>query len=229
MTDRHRLGRGIALTMLALACSLSGTLVPVTGARAAPAGKDQAPTMQDPSWASPTRDVKLYVKKPRFVIEEYHLVKPGKEQEVINWYLTKLEPVLKTYPGYLGMEILSTQSDGSVKDPEISRLIGLPDKVILPHLGIMIDGEVRTDKQINLHAMLRGQYNLMYRHYLADEDSFKKLMEGHERAGEGSNPESLPGRWKKMYGTELWDTMAKEYFVNLDNHYDVVYRFVYSD
>lgn len=206
---------GSAAVLAACLVSLGG-LSMATSAHAQPAAE-----------AAPKS--KLYVRKPRFVIEEYHLVKPGKEEEVIAWYLKNIVPVLQTYPGYIGMEVLSNSSDASVKDPEIAKLIGLPKTDILPHLGIMMDGQIRTDRSINFHSVLQNQFTLMYRHYLSDEASFKALMEGHETRGDGLSSESLPAKWRKIHGTDLWDTMAKEYFVDIDNHWDIVYRFVYSD
>jgi hypothetical protein len=163
----------------------------------------------------------LFVRAPKFVIEEYQLVKPGKEQEIIDYYRRKVEPVLKTYPGYLGMSVVTADPSGIVKDPEIAKYVGLPHQPILPHLGVMMDGAVRTDRQINFHSMLRGAYTIVFHHYIADEATLKSIMQGHDVPG--GDASSFPARWRQRYGNDVWDTLAKEYFVNLVNHYDVIY------
>ncbi len=37
--------------------------------------------------------------------------------------------------------------------------------------------------------------------------------------------DSLAAKWKKMYGTDIWDEMEKNYFAHMKNHYDVVYSY----
>ncbi len=158
-----------------------------------------------------------FKKKPMFVIEEYQLVLPGKRQEVIDYYMKKVVPVLRTYPGYLGMAVLDPHPDPArFKNPKMAEATVVPDDPIQPHDGVMMDGTVRTDRQIVFHSMIKNSYNLVYHHYIADEETLLDLIHHGE----------FEGRWRKMYGTELWDTLSAEYFKNMQNHYDVVNTFV---
>jgi hypothetical protein len=172
---------------------------------------------------------KLYNgRKPLIVIEEYHLVKEGKEQAVIDYYLKMVEPVLREFDGYMGMTILSPFA-GPITNPSVAPYIGIAENVIVPHLGLMLDGEVRTDRQLVMHSVLRGTFNLMYRHYFADETSFANVMKGHDVPQGLMDPATFPGKWQARYGANVWDQMAKEYFSMIKNHWDVAYRFIYSD
>jgi|GEM_PF-2188927 len=149
-----------------------------------------------------------------YYIQERMLVKPGKEDWFIDYFRTKVVPVLAMTEGYMGT-VFSTTIPKNAEDFGPVLPLGPPEKPFLPHLGIKLNG-TQTDTQINFDSMLRGTYNFQVYHYFRDEKSLQSLL-----------PEFGPN-WKKRYGedSDPWDTLATEYFSNLENHWDTVYRIV---
>ncbi len=165
--------------------------------------------MADPS---PHRENGPFAARPRYVIVEKHLVVEGRQDQVVSYYKDKVLPVLDEIDGYLGMAVLSGETE-DLKDSQGILGIGLPDDVFQPHAALQPNAGRRTDLSIHLDALLRGTYNLVFEHYLADDRAFTALHD------------DLEAFWRRRYGTEIWDELAEHYFVHFRNHWDTVYRF----
>jgi hypothetical protein len=151
--------------------------------------------------------------RPKYVILEKHLVVEGKQEQVTDYYIEKVMPVLNEIDGYLGMAVLSTEPDGVAMDSQGILGVGLPDDVLQPHAALRPDAGARTNLSIHLDAIMKGTYNLMFEHYLASDDAFRLLHDEIERL------------WQEKYGSDIWDDLADQYFVHFRNHWDTVYRF----
>lgn len=166
--------------------------------------------------ATSAADVGPYKTQPRFIIEEYHLVSEGKTEEVIEYYREKVIPVLQSFDGYVGWAVLTPNpAPGKITSKLVESFVGLPDNPILPHDAIMMDGEIRTNRQVHFQSTLKNTYNLVFHHYVKDEATLASLID-HKAVADA---------WRDMYGTELWDSLAREYFVNMRNHWDTVYLY----
>jgi hypothetical protein len=150
--------------------------------------------------------------RPKFVILERHLVVEGKQDHVVEYYKDKVMPVLDEIPGYLGMAVLSGAVE-DIKDSQGILGIGLPDNPFQKHAALRPDAGARTDLSIHFDSLLRGTYNLMFEHYLADDRAFHALHD------------DLENIWREKYGTDVWDELSDNYFVHFRNHWDTVYRF----
>ena len=149
---------------------------------------------------------------PRYVIVEKHLVVDGKQEEVVAYYKDRVMPVLNKIDGYLGMAVMSAEPE-EMRDSQGILGIGLPDDVFQPHAALRPNAGQRTDLSIHLDSLLRGTYNLVFEHYLADDRAFLALHD------------DLESIWQQMYSTDVWDELAENYFIHLRNHWDTVYRF----
>jgi hypothetical protein len=151
--------------------------------------------------------------RPKYVILEKHLVVEGKQEQVTDYYIEKVMPVLNEIDGYLGMAVLSTEPDGVAMDSQGILGVGLPDDVLQPHAALRPDAGDRTNLSIHLDAIMKGTFNLMFEHYLASDDAFRLLHDEIERL------------WQEKYGTDIWDDLSDQYFIHFRNHWDTVYRF----
>jgi hypothetical protein len=150
--------------------------------------------------------------RPRYVIVEKHLVLPDKVDEVVAYYKDRVMPVLDEIDGYMGMAVLSAETEDFTDNQGILG-IGLPDDVFQPHAALRPNAGQRTDLSVHLDALLKGTHNLIFEHYLADDRAFSALHD------------DLENIWREKYGTEVWDELAEHYFVHFRNHWDTVYRF----
>jgi hypothetical protein len=149
---------------------------------------------------------------PRYVIVEKHLIVDGKQQEVVAYYKDRVMPVLNEIDGYLGMAVMSAEAE-DLKDSQGILGIGLPDEVFQPHAALRPNAGQQTDLSIHLDALLRGTYNLVFEHYLADDRAFLALHD------------DLESIWRQKYGTDVWEELAQSYFIHFRNHWDTVFRF----
>lgn len=169
-----------------------------------------------------------FTRPPLFVIEEYHLVLEGQRSRVIDYYRSRVLPVLRSYPGYMGWSVLDPKPPATAfRSAAVAAAVGIPAEPIQPHEGVVLDGVVRTDRQLVFHTSLNGAFNLIFQHHITDEETFLALI-GHTEAGAAIS-NSLSNRWMEFYGTDIWEEMARDYFIHMKNHYDVVYSFTSSE
>lgn len=166
--------------------------------------------MTEPSTPRPSGP---FTVAPRFIIVEKHLVVEGKQEEVVAFYKSRVMPVLDQIDGYLGMGVLSAGTE-DLKDDQGILGIGLPDDVFQPHAALRTNAAERNNLSVHLDALLRGTYNLIFEHYLADDRAFLALHD------------DLEDIWTRMYGTDVWDELADNYFIHFRNHWDTVYRYI---
>lgn len=156
-----------------------------------------------------------FSRRPKYIIVEKHLVVEGKQEEATEYYKRKVMPVLDEIEGYMGMAVATVEPDvGAEVDNQGIMMIGPPDDALQPHAALRPDAGARTDLSIHMDSLLRGTYNLIYEHYLADDRAFIMLHDDLEEL------------WTKRYGTDIWDDLADEYFIHYRNHWDTVYRYV---
>lgn len=153
-----------------------------------------------------------------YYVEEKMLVKPGKEAWFASYWTSKVLPVFASMPGYLGYHISTVQNDAALKPEEedFGSLLplGPPDEVFIEHGGLQLRGTV-TNTMIHFDSLLRGTFNFKVIHYWKDAESLRGLL-----------PLFGPN-WKKIHGDEdPWKELETQYFVNLENHWDTVYRIV---
>jgi hypothetical protein len=151
--------------------------------------------------------------RPKYVVLEKHLVVEGKQDEVIDFYIERVLPVLNDMEGYLGMAVLSCEPDGVEMDAQGILGIGLPDDLLQPHAGLRPNAGPRTEFSIHVDALTKGTFNLIYEHYLETDDAFHRLHDDIERL------------YKERWNVDLWDDLAEHYFAHFLNHWDTVYRF----
>lgn len=153
-----------------------------------------------------------------YYVEEKMLVKPGQEAWFVDYWKTKVLPVFASMDGYMGYTISTTIPDPALPDGaedfgEILPL-GPPDEVFISHGGLQLRGVV-TNTMIHFDSLLRGTYNFKVIHYWRDAESLQGLV-----------PQFGP-IWTKIHGDkDPWKTLETDYFVNLENHWDTVYRVV---
>jgi hypothetical protein len=191
-------------------------VMPATGAAAHSPGEGQAQAMAQPMAppAGPVAGAGYYV-------EEKMLVKAGKEQFFVDYWLTKVLPVFAAMPGYMGYTISTTHGDpqAAAGDENFGPLLplGPPDEVFIEHGGIQLRG-VTTNTMIHFDSLLRGTYNFKVVHYWKDAASLRGLL-----------PLFGPN-WTRINGdTDPWGTLERDYFANLENHWDTVFRVVSTD
>jgi hypothetical protein len=156
--------------------------------------------------------------KAEYIVVERMLVKPGQEAWFEQYWSKNLLPVFEKIDGFMGAYMLAnTAPTGSAEDEtDFGPLLplGPPDKTFLPHGGIHLNN-VKTDTQINFDAVLKGTYNYHVVHFWRDSKSLKNLVPGF---AEG---------WKKAHGKgDAWQILTDDYFTQLENHWDLVYRVV---
>lgn len=151
--------------------------------------------------------------RPKYLVHEKHLVIEGKQEEVIEFYVDRVVPVLNDIPGYLGMAILSTEPDSVERDDQGILGIGLPDDVLQPHAALRPNGGERTELSIHLDALTKGTFNLIFEHFLATDEAFRRLHDDLERL------------YRNRWGVDVWDDLSDNYFIHFRNHWDTVYRF----
>ena len=156
--------------------------------------------------------------KADYIVVERMLVKPGKEAWFEDYWANTLLPVFEKIDGFAGAYMLAnTPPEGADADEtDFGPLLplGPPDKTFLPHGGIHLNN-VQTDTQINFDAVLRGTYNYQVIHFWRDSDSLKQLVPG------------FAAGWQKAHGDgDAWQILTDDYFTNLENHWDLVYRLV---
>lgn len=153
-----------------------------------------------------------------YYVEEKMLVKEGKEDWFVNYWLTKVLPVFAAMPGYMGYTISTTTGDpkAAAEDENFGPLLplGPPDQVFIEHGGIQLRGTT-TNTMIHFDSLLRGTYNFKVVHYWKDAQSLRGLL-----------PLFGPN-WTRLNGdADPWGTLEKDYFANLENHWDTVFRIV---
>lgn len=154
----------------------------------------------------------------RYYVEEKMLVKPGKEEWFVGYWTSTVLPVFASMPGYLGYHISTVQNDAalSAEEEDFGSLLplGPPDEVFIEHGGLQLRGTV-TNTMIHFDSLLRGTFNFKVIHYWKDAKSLRGLL-----------PLFGPN-WVKIHGDEdPWKVLETQYFVNLENHWDTVYRIV---
>ena len=153
-----------------------------------------------------------------YYVEEKMLVKDGKEEWFVNYWQTKVLPVFAAMPGYMGYTISTTTGDPAAGegDENFGPLLplGPPDEVFIEHGGIQLRGTT-TNTMIHFDSLLRGTYNFKVVHYWKDAESLRGLL-----------PLFGP-TWTRLNGdADPWGTLEKDYFSNLENHWDTVFRVV---
>ena len=154
----------------------------------------------------------------KYVVIERMLVKAGYEQWFEDYWRNTVLPVFAEIDGFEGGYMLAntalpTDPVGETDFGEILPM-GPPSKVFLGHGGIHLNG-VQTDTQINFDAMLKGTYNYQVVHFWRDSEALKGLVPG------------LAAGWQAVHGEgDPWAILTEDYFPNLENHWDIVYRVV---
>lgn len=153
-----------------------------------------------------------------YYVEEKMLVKDGKEDWFVDYWKTRVLPVFAAMDGYMGYTISTTQSDPELTEEEEDfgplLPLGPPDEVFIEHGGLQLRGTV-TNTMIHFDSLLRGTYNFKVTHYWRDAKSLQGLV-----------PQFGPV-WTELHGDEdPWKTLETDYFSNLENHWDTVFRVV---
>lgn len=153
-----------------------------------------------------------------YVIERWHVTE-GKETWFEEYWVTILLPVFEQIPGFKGAVLSTTRPDPSLKpeDYDFGPIVplGPPEKAFLPHVGVQLNGVV-TDTQINFESVLRGTYNYTVIQYWKDAEAVRGVVPGFEKA------------WRMVYGEDAdpWDTLETDFFLNIENHWDIAMRII---
>ena len=152
----------------------------------------------------------------QYYVEEKMLVMPGKHEWFEGFWKSKVLPVFSEMDGYMGYHISTIYPDPELKREEwdFGELLplGPPDEVFIPHGGLQLKGTV-TNTMIHFDSLLRGTYNYKVIHYWRDAKSLRGLV-----------PQFGP-IWTRVHGDDdPWKLLETDYFVNLENHWDTVYR-----
>lgn len=180
---------------------LTLTFVALISVALAPSASAQAP--------APVVGAKYYV-------EEKMLVKEGKHEWFENYWKTMVLPVFAEMDGYMGYHISTIYPEPGLepKEWDFGELLplGPPGEVFIPHGGLQLKGTV-TNTMIHFDSLLRGTYNFKVIHYWRDAKSLRGLV-----------PQFGP-IWTRVNGDDdPWKVLETDYFVNLENHWDTVYR-----
>tara|TARA_B100001059_G_scaffold79526_1_gene77382 strand:+ start:7720 stop:8283 length:564 start_codon:yes stop_codon:yes gene_type:complete len=154
----------------------------------------------------------------KYVVIERMLVKEGYEQWFEDYWKNMVLPVFAEIDGFEGGYMLANSAlpTDPVGETDFGEILpmGPPANVFLDHGGIHLNG-VQTDTQINFDAMLRGTYNYQVVHFWRNSDALKGLVPG------------LAAGWQTVHGEgDPWAILTEDYFPNLENHWDIVYRVV---
>ncbi len=153
-----------------------------------------------------------------YYVEEKMLVKPGKEDWFIEYWKSKVLPVFEDMPGYMGHTISTSNADPDLSEGEENfgalLPLGPPDEVFIEHGGLQLRGTT-TNTMIHFDSLLRGTYNFKVVHYWKDAESLRGLL-----------PLFGPTWTRINGGKDPWGTLERDYFTNLENHWDTVFRVV---
>lgn len=155
---------------------------------------------------------------PRYVVEEYWLVRDNKVEEFVDYYRnTWIEPIQEKIPGFCGWEPLThlPLHDGHdmPADAPFYAKVGPPETMIVDHPGCQLDGVV-THKSVNLHSLIRNEFNLVLRLYF---ETGEKIIEIIPKLNE---------RWEELTGFNTAEDpgLRRDFYGRVINHWDVIYR-----
>lgn len=155
---------------------------------------------------------------PKFEVEEYWLVRDGKIDDLVAYIRDYEIPILREIGGFAGWTVKThiPEEGGASTFGRVA--LGTPGRLIVPHPGVNLDG-VRTDRSVNLHALIEREYNVITVLYFSDEKAMTEVLPKLEKA------------WKDKYGVSVYDdqSMQDNLFRPAINHWDVVYRIMDSD
>ncbi len=147
--------------------------------------------------------------------EENWLVKDGKLTEFVTAYRKEVYSLARRAPGYRGYIVWTTMppEPGDTATPE--SFATRRYKFISPHPSIYLNGTIRTERLVNVGAVMGQTYNVRIVHYLQtwkDAAGFHKAMEKtYADAHEGAS---------------LADHLSKTVYPLTDNVWTAQYRMV---
>lgn len=152
---------------------------------------------------------------PKYAVEEYWLIRDDLVDEFATYYRSTFGPIMERIRGFQGWQFRTPLADGQAQ-PSFGRdylTVGPPEHLIVDHPGMQLDG-VKTDKSINLHALLRNEYNLITVIYLADDEALREVLPTLERL------------WTDTHHTSVYadPELQKRFFGAAINHWDVIHR-----
>jgi len=155
---------------------------------------------------------------PKYVVEEFWLIRDDKVEEFVDYYRnTFIEPIQEKIPGFRGWEPITQiplhDGEDMPADAPFYAKVGAPERLIVEHPGCQLDG-VLTHKSVNLHSLIRNEYNLVLRLYF---ETGLKIIEIIPKLNE---------RWEELHGVSVPEdkTLQKEFYGRAINHWDVLYR-----
>lgn len=155
---------------------------------------------------------------PRYVVDEHYLIRDNEVQSFVDYYRdTWIVPIKDKIEGFQGWEPVTPLALGDEHDmppdaPFYAR-VGGPERLIVEHPGVQLDG-VLTHKSVNLHSLIRNEYNLIIRLYFATAQSIIEIIP------------KLNERWIELTGHSVPEdlTLQKEFYGRAINHWDVIHR-----
>lgn len=157
---------------------------------------------------------------PKYEVEEYWLVRDGKIDGLIAFIREYEIPILREIEGFMGWTVKThlPEKEGPTAFGGERVALGTPGKLIVKHPGVNLDG-IRTDRSVNLHALIEREYNVITVLYFADEKALSEVLPKLEDA------------WRRKHGTDIYEdeSMQENLFRPSINHWDVVYRIIETD
>jgi hypothetical protein len=154
---------------------------------------------------------------PKYNVEEYWLIRDDKIEDFIDYYEKTWITLKDTIPGFMGWEVRTNLRIGDGGDmpldaPYYAR-VGGPEKMIVPHPGVYLDGVV-TNKSVNLHSLIRKEYNIIISLYFETAQSIIDVIP------------MIGVRYEEIHNISFDDDedMHVKFYGSAINHWDVIHR-----
>ena len=154
---------------------------------------------------------------PEVWFEEHWQVKPEKLQAFVQAYKNEVYAVARHTPGYRGYSFWTFLQPVS-GEPPVPTLFtpgASRDEFIQPHPSIRLNGEILTERVINIGSLMARTYNVLIVHHLqswSDGASFHQAMA------------DLYAR--NHPGEDLWEHLSKSVYPLVDNVWTAYFRVI---
>jgi len=156
--------------------------------------------------------------EPSRWVKEYWDIDPLELDAFLHAYENESYSVARKVPGHRGVSIITTfpPGEGEPQQTAFSRRnypLGGFQKFILPQPGLLMDGEIRTDRSINFSSLFMNTYTVITYHHLVTGAS------------------ALTQTMNKIYadehnGADRIKHITNVMFPHVRNHWDMVYRMI---
>ena len=155
--------------------------------------------------------------EPSRMVKEYWDVTAENLTAFLKAYADESYPTTRKVKGHRGVSIITTCPPGP-NDAPLTALarksfpLGGPKEFYVPQRGMLMDGQIRTDRSINFSAIFRNTFTVITYHHMAT--GADRLM--------GDVLQQIYGA--EHNGADRLEVMRRNFFPYARNHWDMSYR-----